>query len=98
MKRLSAGLLAGAVLGSAGAALAGDAGHSTKAIPLTAGQAVSYAGLTCTTYAGTTATNANLVCVRTNLKGYGVVVSQEAVIVAKQLGKQVKVIFRTKNG
>jgi len=63
-------------------ALFGDERHrqGDHTVP---GMAVGYAGLTCTAYAGTNATNGNLVCVRDNLVGFGVVVSQAQVIVAK---------------
>jgi hypothetical protein len=98
MSRTIAGLLGGIILASTGTAVAAVRHTDATARPLAAGEAVTYAGLTCTAYAGTTATNANLVCVRSNLKGVGVVVSQEVVIVAKQTGSQVKVIYKVKNG
>lgn len=85
-------------LGVTGGAYA--AVHATKpptATKLTAGQAISYAGITCTTYAGTTAANSNIVCVRDNLKGYGVVVSQNVVIVARQVKHKVVVAFKKAN-
>jgi hypothetical protein len=99
MKRLLVGLAAGVLLATAGAAIAARGADQPKAIPLAVGQAVSYAGLTCTTYAGDTAATANLVCVRSNLKGYGVVISQRAVLIARQLaGGKVKVVFKARNG
>lgn len=98
MKRVLAGLLAGGVLGSTGVALAAHGAAHGNATPLAAGQAVSFAGLTCTAYAGSTVSNSNVVCVRSNLKGYGVVVSQETVIVAKQVNGKVKVLYKVKNG
>jgi hypothetical protein len=98
MNRTIAGLVGGIVLATTGTAVAAVRHADANAQPLSAGQSVTYAGLTCTAYAGTTATNANLVCVRTNLKGFGVVVSQDAVIVAKQVGGKVKVLYKVKNG
>jgi hypothetical protein len=98
MNRTIAGLLGGIILGSAGSAVAAVHRSDATAKPLAAGESVTYAGLTCTAYAGTTATNANLVCVRSNLRGVGVVVSQDAVIVAKQTAGKVKVIYKVKNG
>jgi hypothetical protein len=70
---------------------------TVKSISLTPGMAVGYAGLTCTAYAGTTPTNANLVCVRNNLAGFGVVVSQSEVIVAKSVSGKIQVVFRKAN-
>jgi hypothetical protein len=98
MNRRIAGLLAGIVLGGTGTAVAAVHHADATARPLNAGESITYAGLTCTAYAGTTATNANLVCVRSNLKGVGVVVSQDAVVVAKQTAGKVKVIYKVKNG
>jgi hypothetical protein len=90
--------LVGAVaLGAAGGAIAANQGGGTRSIQLTPGTAVGYAGLTCTAYAGTTATNADLVCVRNNLLGFGVVVSQAQVIVAKSNHGKIKVYFRHSN-
>jgi hypothetical protein len=48
----------------------GDEGRGSEA-----GMAITYGGMTCTAYSGHT-TNANPVCVRNNLKGYGVVIRQ----------------------
>lgn len=84
-------------LGVTGVALAAPPTTATKAAVLTPGMAVTYGGMTCTAYSGTTATNANLVCVRNNLKGYGVVISQDSVIVAKQVGTKFSVVFKRKN-
>jgi hypothetical protein len=67
------------------------------AAKMKAGQAVTFAGLTCTAYKGTTATNANIVCVRNNLRGYGVVISQDSVIVAKRVHGKVLVLFKKPN-
>jgi hypothetical protein len=97
MKRTIAVAGAAAVLGVTGGALAATDQSNLKAINLLPGQAVSYSGLTCTAYAGTTATNANLICVRNNLKGFGVIVSQQKVIIAKRTGSHIKVVFQTKN-
>ena len=68
-----------------------------KALILIPGQAIGYGGMTCTAYKGTTPTNANMVCVRNDLKGYGVIISQETIIVAKQQGTKFNVVFRGKN-
>jgi hypothetical protein len=81
----------------AGNAYANRAAPPAKAVSLSAGQAVHYAGLTCTTYAGTTAMNADIVCVRDNLRGFGVVVSQQTVVIAKRSGGKVKVVFKAAN-
>jgi hypothetical protein len=97
MKLAVIGLVAAVALVAAGLASAIGSGRSANVMPLQAGQAISYAGLTCSTYAGTTATNANIVCVRNNLRGFGVVISQETVLVAKQINGKVKVYFRTTN-
>jgi hypothetical protein len=86
-----------ALAASGGAALAATHAGSPSATALTDGQAVTFGGITCTAYAGTTATNANIVCVRNNLKGYGVVVSQDTVIVAKQVKGKVVVAFKKPN-
>lgn len=97
MKRVLAGLAAGIVVGSAGVAGATLTRSSTKAIPLTPGQAVSYSGLTCTAYGGATLADADIVCVRDNLKGFGVVVSQSEVVVAKRVSGKIRVFFRHAN-
>jgi hypothetical protein len=97
MRKLLAGVAAGVVLagtGTVGAALNGPQG---KAYGLVPGQAITFAGLTCTAYKGTSATNSNLVCVRNNLVGYGVVVSQSAVVVAKRINGNVKIFFKAAN-
>jgi len=96
MKLKFLGLITFAALVVAGVAYAASAG-SVKSILLTPGMAIGYAGLTCTAYAGTTPTNANLVCVRNNLLGYGVVVSQATVIVAKSKGGKIQVVFKKPN-
>jgi len=80
-----------------GAVAAVSANKPPTAIKLSSGQAVTFGGITCTAYDGTTATNANIVCVRNNLKGYGVVVSQDMVIVAKKTGAKVVVAFKQAN-
>lgn len=97
MTRVLAALVVGTLLGSAGVAGAVVHSSATKARPLLAGQAVSFSGLTCTAYNGTTPTNANIVCVRNNLKGLGVIVSQDLVVIAKQQGTGIKVVFRKAN-
>jgi hypothetical protein len=97
MKKTLAFASAAAVLAGTGGALAATQQTHGNAIVLQPGQAVSYAGLTCTTYAGSTSTNGNIVCVRNNLHGYGVVVSQKQIIVAKQSGSKLKVVFKTAN-
>jgi hypothetical protein len=97
MKRILAVIGAVVVLVAASAAFGAMRQAHTKAIVLQPGQAVTYAGLTCTTYRGTTPTNANIVCVRNNLAGFGVVVSQQTIIVAKKAGTGTKVVFKTKN-
>jgi hypothetical protein len=94
-KQLLAGTAAVAALGSAGAVWA--AGGPTKAFALKPNQAITYSGLTCTAYKGTTATNASIVCVRNNLAGFGVVVSQDSVVVAKRVNGKIKVMFKSKN-
>lgn len=85
-----------AVAASGGAALAATHGGPGATV-MNSGQAVTFGGITCTAYDGTTATNANIVCVRNNLKGYGVVVSQDTVIVAKQVKGKVVVAFKKTN-
>lgn len=84
----------GALAGIASAQLTGA---NLKAVVLKPQQAVTYGGLTCTAYSGTTATNANLVCVRNNLRGYGVIISQDTVVVARKTGAKVHVVFKTAN-
>jgi hypothetical protein len=96
MKPKLVGLIAAIGLGAAGGALA-SGGGGAKAVVLLPGMAVNYAGLTCTAYAGSTPLNADLVCVRNNLLGYGVVVSQAQVIVAKSIAGKIKVFFRHAN-
>lgn len=81
----------------AGGAVAAVRENPPTATKLNSGQAVTFGGITCTAYNGTTATNANIVCVRNNLKGYGVVVSQDLVIVAKKSGAKVIVAFKKPN-
>ncbi len=97
MRRLSVLVALFAVLGGASVGFAGTGQSQLKAIVLQPGQAVRFAGLTCTAYAGTTPTNANLVCVRNNLAGFGVVVSQQSIVVAKRAGSKLKVVFKTNN-
>jgi hypothetical protein len=97
MKRILATGGAVMVLGAGSVALGAIRGNGTKAIVLKPGQAITYAGLTCTTYAGTVPANANIVCVRNNLAGFGVVVSKQSIIIAKKAGSGVKVVFKTKN-
>ena len=97
MTRALAGLVAGILLGTAGIAGAVIGNSKAKALQLQPGQAVTFGGLTCTPYKGTTATNANVVCVRNNLKGYGVVVSQDTVVVARRVSGKVKVVFQKPN-
>lgn len=87
-------LLVGAALGAAGAAAGGGSGN---ALVLNDNQAVTHAGVTCTAYAGTTPTNANLVCVRDNLQGYGVIISQENVAIARRVKGKVKIVFTRPN-
>jgi len=89
-------LIGAAALGAAGGAFA-SSGTTVKSIALTPGMAVGYAGLTCTAYPGSSATNADLVCVRNNLLGFGVVVSQDQVIVAKSIKGKIQVFFRHAN-
>lgn len=83
-----------------GAASAADAGTKpgSTAIQLRPGMAIGYSGMTCTAYKGTIPTNANLVCVRNDLKGYGVIISQGGIVVAKQTGTKFVVVFKGKNG
>ena len=94
-----AALVAGAVVGSAGFAVA--ANGPVKAIVLKNQQGATWGGITCTAYAGTTATNSNMVCVRNDLKGYGVIVSQSAVVVARRVRTgstyKIKTVFTSKN-
>ena len=97
MKSKLVGLIAAIGLGAAGGALASGGGGGAKAVVLLPGMAVNYAGLTCTAYAGSTPLNADLVCVRNNLLGYGVVVSQAQIIVAKSVAGKIKVFFRHPN-
>lgn len=97
MRKLIAGFVAGAVMASTGAVWAATSVTHGKAYTLVANQAVTYSGLTCTAYKGTTATNASIVCVRNNLQGFGVVVSQDAVVVAKRTNGKVHVVFKSKN-
>jgi hypothetical protein len=97
MKRISVVVAAVALLGGASVGLAAAPPAAPQAIVLQPGQAVRFAGLTCTAYSGTTPTNANLVCVRNNLAGFGVVVSQQSIVVAKRMGSKLKVVFKTNN-
>jgi hypothetical protein len=97
MRKLLAGLTAGVVLGSTGTVGATLNGHKANGYTLLAGQSVTFAGLTCTAYKGTTPANSNVVCVRNNLVGYGVVVSQAAVVVAKRTNGKVKIFFKAAN-
>jgi len=97
MRRLIAGLVSGIILGSAGAVGAAVHAQHNNTYTLLAGQSVTYAGLTCTAYKGTTPVNSNVVCVRNNLVGYGVIVSQSAVVVAKRTNGKVKVYFKSAN-
>jgi hypothetical protein len=87
---------AAALATTGGAAFAATHGGPSATV-LHSGQAVTFGGITCTAYTGTTATNANIVCVRNNLKGYGVVVSQDTVVVAKQVKGKVVVAFKKTN-
>jgi hypothetical protein len=98
MKRILAVAGASAVLGATSVAVAANDHSHLNAFVLRAGQAVAYGGLTCTAYAGTTATNADIVCVRNNLRGFGVIVSQQTIIIAKRSGSSTKVVFKTTNG
>jgi hypothetical protein len=87
-------LAAGLVLaGMTGVAL-GSGGGPGHSILLTPGMAVGYAGLTCTAYKGTTTANADLVCVRNDLQGFGVVVSKQQVLVAKTVNGKIVVLFK----
>lgn len=94
-----AALLAGVGLGSAGFAVA--ANGPVQAIVLKNQQGATWGGITCTAYAGSTPADSNLVCVRNDLKGYGVVVSQSAVVVAKRVKVgstyKIKTVFKSKN-
>ena len=91
--RLGALAAALALAGMTGVAL-GSGGGRVKSILLSPGMAVGYAGLTCTAYKGTTPTNADLVCVRDDLQGFGVVVSQQEVLVAKTVNGRIRVLFK----
>jgi hypothetical protein len=97
VKRIIGAIAAAVSLVAAGVAYAQHSATPLKAVALGAGQAVHYSGLTCTAYAGTTSTNADIVCVRDNLQGFGVVVSQDSVIVAKRNAGKVKVVFKAAN-
>jgi hypothetical protein len=97
MRRFLIGLVVGIVLASAGAGYAALRAAPVKAVVLQPNQAITYGGLTCTAYAGTSPTNANLVCLRSDLKGVGVVVSRASVIVGRRKGSTVKVLFQTAN-
>lgn len=90
--------LAAVVLAVIGAATADAGTKPGTAIQLRPGMAIGYSGMTCTAYKGTTPTNANLVCVRNDLKGYGVIISQGGIVVAKQTGTKFVVVFKGKNG
>jgi hypothetical protein len=94
MRTTVAAFVAGAVIGGAGIA---GAAVADKAIVLTDHQAVSHDGITCTAYDGKTAFTGNLVCVRNDLKGYGVVISRTNVTIARSVKGTVKVIFTRKN-
>lgn len=94
--RWSIAIALAALVMATGVALASSSGGA-RSITLSPGMAVGYAGLTCTAYAGTTATNANLVCVRNNLAGFGVIVSQAQIIVAKSVKGKIQVFFRKAN-
>jgi hypothetical protein len=97
MKRTIAVASTCAVLGGASVGLAATRQSASKAIVLLPGQSITYSGLTCTTYPASTPSKANIVCVRNNLAGFGVVVSQQSIIVAKQTGAKVEVVFKTRN-
>jgi hypothetical protein len=97
MTRILLVIVTAVALGVTGAALAARQTKGTQSIILQAGQAVGYGGLTCTAYAGTTATNAQIVCVRNNLRGFGVIVSQDRILVAKKTGSKIQVVFKTAN-
>ena len=67
MKRILAVSGAAAVLGATSVAFGAIGQTHGNAIVLRPGQADTYAGLTCTTYPGTTPTNWGLTSVRTKL-------------------------------
>jgi hypothetical protein len=79
------------------AATASAGTKPSTAIVLKPGDAISYGGMTCTAYKGSTPTNADMVCVRNDLKGYGVIISQGGIVVAKQVGTKFNIVFRGKN-
>lgn len=89
--------LAAIVVAVISAATASAGTKPSTAFVLKPGQAIAYGGMTCTAYAGTTPTNANMVCVRNDLKGYGVIISQGGIVVAKQVGSKFNIVFRGKN-
>jgi hypothetical protein len=97
MRKVLIGLVAGLLLASSGVIWAATSNGKGTSYTLLPGQSVTYAGLTCTAYKGTNATNNNIVCVRNTLQGFGVVVSQAAVVVAKRQGGKVKVYFKAAN-
>jgi hypothetical protein len=93
-KRGLVAVVVGMALGSSGLALAEG---PLKAVVLQDNQAATFSGITCTAYSGASPTSSNIVCVRNDLKGYGVVVSQDRVVIAKRVKGKVKVVFTTKN-
>ena len=97
MRKLITGLVAGLILGTTGVGIAATQASHDKAYTLLAGQAVTFGGMTCTAYKGTTATNSNIVCVKNNLKGYGVVVSQDQIVIAKRVNGEIKIIWKKAN-
>ena len=96
MKSTLMALGGAAALGATGAAF-GSQDRSSVTIQLHPGGAFIYAGVTCTAYPGTTATNADLVCVRNDLRGYGVIMSQDQILIAKKVNGKIVVAFRKPN-
>jgi hypothetical protein len=91
--RFALAAIAVAVIGAANAGAA-DKPKANTAFVLQPGMAVVYGGMTCTAYTGAVP---NMVCVRNDLKGYGVIISQQSVIVAKQVGSKFNIVFKGKN-
>jgi hypothetical protein len=93
--RQTAVVAAVAAAAAAGGAIAASHGN---AIVLSDKQAVTHGGITCTAYRDNGAKDANLVCIRNNLRGYGVIVSATQIVVAKELKQgKIRIVFQRAN-
>jgi hypothetical protein len=96
LRRARQAAVVAAVAAAAAAGGAVAAGHG-NAIVLGDKQAVTHGGITCTAYKDTSAPDANLVCIRNNLRGYGVIVSATKIVVAKEQKGKIQVVFQRAN-